>query len=143
MQMNAKRLNVLNKTIEIQSNIIAAGPRWSCSTRMTLYFETDKADGFREPGFSKERRLEPQITVGLLTDETGFPLRAGAFEGNKAETATMIPMINDFMKAHNLDDVVVVADARIFVRVYEPDGMTVEEFEEFGPTRKTPPAHAL
>ncbi|GED96690.1 hypothetical protein nbrc107697_07290 [Gordonia crocea] len=29
----------------------------------TLYFETDKADGFREPGFSKERRLEPQITA--------------------------------------------------------------------------------
>ena len=79
--------------------------------RMTLYFETDKADGFREPGFSKERRLEPQITVGLLTDETGFPLRAGAFEGSKAETATMIPMINDFMDAYNLDDVVVVADA--------------------------------
>jgi len=78
---------------------------------MTLYFETDKADGFREPGFSKERRLEPQITVGLLTDETGFPLRAGAFEGNKAETATMIPMINDFMDAYDLDDVVVVADA--------------------------------
>lgn len=24
-----------------------------------------------------------------------------------------------------------------FVRAYEPDGMTVEEFEEFGPTRKT------
>lgn len=78
---------------------------------MTLYFETDKADGFREPGFSKERRLEPQITVGLLTDETGFLLRAGAFEGNKAETATMIPMINDFMDAYDLDDVVVVADA--------------------------------
>jgi hypothetical protein len=33
----------------------------------TLYFETDAADGFREPGFSKERRLEPQITIGLLT----------------------------------------------------------------------------
>ena len=32
----------------------------------TLYFETDEGDGFREPGFSKERRLEPQITVGLL-----------------------------------------------------------------------------
>ena len=50
---------------------------------LALYFETDKADGFREPGFSKERRLEPQITVGLLTDETGFPLRAGAFEGKQ------------------------------------------------------------
>ena len=77
----------------------------------TLYFETDKADGFREPGFSKERRLEPQITVGLLTDETGFPLRAGAFEGNKAETATTIPTINDFMDAYSLDDVVLAANA--------------------------------
>ncbi|HEX5906858.1 MAG TPA: hypothetical protein VFY56_07560 [Propionibacteriaceae bacterium] len=37
-----------------------------------LYFETE-GDGFREPGFSKERRLEPQITVGLLTDVHGFP----------------------------------------------------------------------
>ncbi len=37
----------------------------------TLYFETDAGDGFREPGFSKERRLEPQITVGLLTDAAG------------------------------------------------------------------------
>jgi hypothetical protein len=40
----------------------------------TLYFETDTADGFREPGFSKERRLDPQITIGLLTDAAGFPL---------------------------------------------------------------------
>jgi hypothetical protein len=31
----------------------------------TLYFEADQGDGFREPGFSKERRLEPQITIGL------------------------------------------------------------------------------
>jgi hypothetical protein len=38
----------------------------------TLYFETEEGDGFREPGFSKERRLEPQITVGLLTDARGF-----------------------------------------------------------------------
>lgn len=46
----------------------------------TLYFETDAGDGFREPGFSKERRLEPQITIGLLTDHTGFPLMVEAFE---------------------------------------------------------------
>ena len=47
----------------------------------TLYFETDEGDGFRESGFSKERRLEPQITVGLLADATGFPLMVNAFEG--------------------------------------------------------------
>jgi len=77
----------------------------------TLYFETDTGDGFREPGFSKERRLEPQITVGLLTDASGFPLTVEAFEGNKAETATMLPVIKSFKAAHQLTDVTVVADA--------------------------------
>ncbi|WP_422656525.1 IS1634 family transposase [Mycobacterium sp.] len=77
----------------------------------TLYFDTDAADGFREPGFSKERRLDPQITIGLLTDASGFPLTVAAFEGNKAETATMLPVINGFKAAHQLTDVTVVADA--------------------------------
>jgi hypothetical protein len=77
----------------------------------TLYFETDQGDGFREPGFSKERRLDPQITIGLLTDAAGFPLMVEAFEGNTAETATMIPTITAFMTAHRLSDVTVVADA--------------------------------
>jgi hypothetical protein len=77
----------------------------------TLYFETDQGDGFREPGFSKERRLEPQITIGLLTDAAGFPLMVEAFEGNKAETHTMLPTILAFREAHHLADVTVVADA--------------------------------
>ena len=77
----------------------------------TLYFETDTGDGFREPGFSKERRLDPQITIGLLTDQGGFPLMVSAFEGNKAETKTMLPVIQAFMTAHQLPDVTVVADA--------------------------------
>jgi hypothetical protein len=68
----------------------------------TLYFETDAGDGFREPGFSKERRLEPQITIGLLTDASGFPLMVSAFEGNKAGTKTMLPVIEAFMAAHQL-----------------------------------------
>lgn len=80
----------------------------------TLYFETHEGDGFREPGFSKERRLEPQITLGLLTDAAGFPLMIEAFEGNKAETKTMLPTITSFMETHELPDVTVVADAGMF-----------------------------
>jgi transposase len=76
-----------------------------------LYFETDRGDGFREPGFSKERRLEPQITIGLLTGRDGFPLMVSAFEGNRAETKTMLPVIEKFTAAHRLPDVTVVADA--------------------------------
>jgi Transposase DDE domain len=77
----------------------------------TLYFEADEGDGFREPGFSKERRLEPQITVGLLTDGSGFPLMVHAFEGNRAETTTMLPVLRAFLDGHHLSDVTVVADA--------------------------------
>lgn len=56
----------------------------------TLYFETDAGDGFREPGYSKQHRLELQSTIGLLTDARGFPLMVEAFEGNRAETTTII-----------------------------------------------------
>jgi len=34
-----------------------------------------------------------------------------AFEGNKAETKTMLPVIEAFMAAHDLPDVTIVADA--------------------------------
>jgi Transposase DDE domain len=87
----------------------------------TLYFETDTADGFREPGFSKERRLEPQITIGLLTDASGLPLAVEAFEGNRAETATMLPVINAFKAAHNLSEVIVVADAGMISEANQVD----------------------
>lgn len=79
----------------------------------TLYFETDKEDGLRKVGFSKERRVDPQITVGMLTDRRGFPLQVGCWEGNKAETKTLVPMIQDFLDTHQVDPsrIVVVADA--------------------------------
>jgi Transposase DDE domain len=87
----------------------------------TLYFETDAGDGFREPGFSKERRLEPQITIGLLTDQSGFPLMVHAFEGNLAETKTILPAIRAFMTAHQLPDVTIVADAGMISEANQKD----------------------
>jgi hypothetical protein len=87
----------------------------------TLYFETDTGDGFRESGFSKERRLEPQITIGLLADQAGFPLMVSAFEGNKAETKTMLPVIEAFMTAHQLPDVTIVADAGMVSEANQKD----------------------
>jgi hypothetical protein len=87
----------------------------------TLYFETDEGDGFREPGYSKERRLEPQITIGLLTGADGFPLMVSAFEGNKAETQTMLPVIEAFMAAHQLPDVTIVADAGMISEANQKD----------------------
>ncbi|WP_430298492.1 IS1634 family transposase, partial [Sinomonas sp. B1-1] len=77
----------------------------------TLYFEAEKEDELRKVGYSKERRVDPQIVVGLLVDRAGFPLEIGCFEGNKAETATIIPIVKRFQARHGLADMVVVADA--------------------------------
>lgn len=77
----------------------------------TLYFEAPKEDELRKGGFSKERRVDPQIVVGLLVDREGFPLEIGCSEGNKAETLTVVPIIKQFQARHNLAAMVVVADA--------------------------------
>lgn len=77
----------------------------------TLYFEAEKEDGLRKVGYSKERRVDPQIVVGLLVDRTGFPLEIGCFEGNKAETLTIVPIVQAFQARHQIEGMVVVADA--------------------------------
>jgi hypothetical protein len=77
----------------------------------TLYFQVDEADEYRKPGLSKERRLEPQIIIGLLVDKNGFPLGLHSFEGNKAETKTLLPVIEAFQAQHKLSNVTIVADA--------------------------------
>ena len=77
----------------------------------TLYFEAENEDALRKVGYSKERRVDPQIVVGLLVDRAGFPLEIGCWEGNTAETTTIIPMVKRFQARHNLADMVVVADA--------------------------------
>lgn len=77
----------------------------------TLYFETDKEDELRRVGYSKERRVDPQIVVGLLVDRRRFPLEIGCFEGNKAETLTIVPIVKASQARHDITGMVVVADA--------------------------------
>jgi len=77
----------------------------------TLYYESQQGDEFRVPGLSKERRLDPQIVVGLLVNRGGFPLAVRAFEGNRAETRTLIPIVQEFSSRYGFKDITVAADA--------------------------------
>jgi transposase len=78
----------------------------------TLYFEADEGDELRRAGFSKEgRHQHPQILLGLLVSEGGYPLAYDIFEGNKYEGHTMMPVIDAFREKHGLQKLVVVADA--------------------------------
>ncbi|MDZ7837329.1 MAG: transposase [Actinomycetota bacterium] len=76
----------------------------------TLYFEVQNEDGYRMGGMSKERRLEPQITV-VLVGRSGFPLKVQSFEGNRAEVKTIIEVLSAFKQRHGLDEITVTADA--------------------------------
>src|SRR5665647_1967129 len=77
----------------------------------TLYFEAEYEDDLRKVGYSKERRVDPQVVVGLLVDREGFPLEVGCFEGNRAETTTIVPIVSAFAARHQVEQMVVVADA--------------------------------
>jgi hypothetical protein len=77
----------------------------------TLYFEAEYEDRLRKVGMSKERRVDPQILVGLLVDQSGFPLEVHEFAGNKGETLTLLPVLDAFRERHSATEVVVVADA--------------------------------
>ena len=94
----------------------------------TLYFEMQEEDDFRKSGMSKERRLEPQIVIGLLVDQLGFPLSLHSFEGNTAETTTILPVIEAFKRQHGLKDITVVADAAML------SSKNLEELDKSGYT---------
>jgi transposase len=78
----------------------------------TLYFETDYSDDFRERGFSKDgKHAQPQVVLGLLVSNDGYPLSYSLFNGSQYEGRTMLPIVEDFVQRFNLEDLVIVADS--------------------------------
>ena len=80
----------------------------------TLYFETETEDDLRKIGYSKDgKHQHPQIMIGLLVDAGGHPIAYDVFEGNKAETKTLLPLIEHMVKRFNLSKPIIVADAAL------------------------------
>lgn len=78
----------------------------------TIYFEIEKEDEIRKPGFSKDgKHKHPQIVLGLLVSKDAYPLAYDIFEGNKYEGDTFLPILEGFRKKYNFEKLTVVADA--------------------------------
>lgn len=83
----------------------------------TLYFEIDRPDELRKTGFSKEgKHQNPQILLGLLVGENGYPLAYDIFPGNKYEGHTMLPVLNHFKTKYKIEKLTVVADSGLLTR---------------------------
>lgn len=91
----------------------------------TLYFESFREDedtvdndgtviekGLKRNGFSKDLKFnQPQIVIGLIVTNEGFPISYEVFEGNSVEGGTFVPVVSAFKKKYAIDSLTVVADA--------------------------------
>lgn len=78
----------------------------------TLYFEASSEDDLRKLGFSKDGKSKnPQILLGLLVGQMGYPIGYDIFEGNKYEGKTLIPTIEKYVKRFGLAKPIIIADA--------------------------------
>lgn len=84
----------------------------------TLYFEAEDEDDLRKIGFSKDGKFQnPQIMLGLLVGEKGYPIGYDIFEGNTFEGKTLLPVLTQIQKRYRLGKPVVVADAAMLSKI--------------------------
>lgn len=78
----------------------------------TLYFEAEDEDDLRKIGFSKDGKFQkPQIMLGLLVGQNGYPIGYDIFEGNTFEGHTLLPVLESIQKKYGFEKPIVVADA--------------------------------
>jgi len=80
----------------------------------TLYFESTSEDDLRRTGFSKDGKAQnPQILLGLLVGQNGYPLAYDIYEGNTYEGKTFIPILLKYVKRFSINKPIIVADSGI------------------------------
>ena len=77
----------------------------------TYYFESKKADDFKDFGFSKDNKInEVQVMMGLLIDLEGRPIGYELFAGNTFEGNTLEISLDKLKERFTINKVVIVAD---------------------------------
>ncbi len=80
----------------------------------TFHFESVRADGLRDFGFSKACKFnEVQVVLGLLTDEAGRPVGYDLFPGNTFDGKTLLTALDKLKKRFEIKEVIIAADAGI------------------------------
>ena len=74
------------------------------------YFETEKEEGIKKYGVSKEHRPNPIVQMGLFMDREGIPLAFSINPGNTNEQTTLRPLENKLKTDFNLSKFVVCTD---------------------------------
>ena len=79
---------------------VSARRPWCSTTSPRCTSRPTRATGSASPGSPRNAGWSRRSPSGLLTDVRGFPLQVHAFDGNTAETKTILPVIQAFAAAH-------------------------------------------
>ena len=95
----------------------------------TLYFESQKSDGLRENGYSKDHKIgEVQVVLALATTSNGSPIGYHLFPGNTAEVKTLLTCIKKWREDFKITNTIVVADRAMLsetnLALMESEGLT-------------------
>jgi transposase len=74
------------------------------------YFESEKMEGLRQKGVSKENRETGIVQMGLFIDNDGIPITYELFPGNTNDMFTMRPILQKIKKEYGLGKITIVAD---------------------------------
>jgi len=79
----------------------------------TNYFFYTEENDFQKYGISKQHQPLPLVQMGLFMDADGYPFAMNINPGNTAESKTMLPTEEDFLKNYNMkgSNIIVCTDA--------------------------------
>ncbi len=78
-------------------------------------------------GYNRDgKKGKKQITIGLITDHEGFPLKIQVFEGNELDYKTVNGQLNDLRNQFGADSIVLVGDRGMRIRL-NLEGMSEDE----------------
>ncbi len=111
-QFHTQHKEIIEKIVYDHSKKILGKIQMVFYDMTTLYFEAEDEDDLRKIGYSKDGKFQcPQIMLGLLVGENGYPIGYNIFEGNTFEGHTMIPIIQMMQKKYKLPKPIVIADS--------------------------------
>ncbi len=110
----AKKAEIENVTYEHSKKILGGSIGVVFYDMSTLYFETESEDDLRTIGYSKDgKHQHPQIMIGLLVGAGGVPIGYDIYQGNTAETKTLIPFLENMADKFGVDRPIIVADSAL------------------------------
>jgi len=119
-QQLLRTMDTLNDCVEALESVLSQQLRPLIDQELSVVFydlttirtdgQSQSSDEIRRYGPSKDGGIARQVMLGVVQTAEGLPIHHEVFEGNAAETHTLVPTIERVLKRYPVQRVVLVAD---------------------------------